>query len=61
MMHADINVIGDQMGQINLEIGCNIVPLVVKLGHEGGYSHVWHAPHNCIYTKLRTLGPHHVH
>ena len=40
MMHAGINAIGDQMEQICLEIGCNIAPLIVKLGHEGLYSHI---------------------
>ena len=61
MMHADINAIGELMEHICPEIGCNTAPLVVKLDHEEGYSHIRHVPHRCIYIKLRILGSHHVH
>ena len=61
MIHADIIIIGDLMEQICPEIVYNTVPLVVKLDHEEGYSHIRHVPHRCIYIKLRTLGSHHVH
>ena len=61
MIYDSINIIGDLTEQICPEIGYNTIPLVVKLDHEVGYSHIWHVPHRCIYIKLRTLGSHHVH
>ena len=48
MIHADINAIGDLMEQICPEIEYNTVPLVVKLDHEEGYSHIQHVSYRCI-------------
>ncbi|SOV02266.1 uncharacterized protein UDID_19159 [Ustilago sp. UG-2017a] len=60
MMHADINVIGDQMGQINLEIGCNKLKLKepqqskeAKITAERKFLCISSAPHTRVWRKTR--------